>query len=342
MNEVLRVEKLSILLRRTVPAIPIVENVDINIGEKEIVGVVGESGCGKTITSKAIMGLLPEDTFDVRGKVIFGKINLLELNRDELHRIRGRDMAWIPQDPMTSLNPVFTVEEQILDMLLWRGVSSISFIQYMKKKMDKEKISELKEKAVKTLERLRIPDPERVMKSYPIQLSGGMRQRILIAMALIGKPKLIIADEPGTSLDVSVQSETLQLMMDKVKEEGISELFITHDLAVAKRLCDRIYVMYAGNVCEVGVNAEIFVSPKHPYTLGLFDSVPKLTGNMGSGIPGMVPSYSDLPSGCRFHTRCPYSMEICKEIKPPLFKVSETHYVACHLYKGEVNGREHT
>lgn len=310
----------------------IVDKVNINIQEGEIVGLVGESGCGKTITSKAIMGLLPQGTFKVEGSILYRGKDLLRVSEEEMHRIRGKEMAWIPQDPMTSLNPVFTIEDQMLDMLLWRGVLNVSFFGYLRKRRSKETVAKLRNEALGILEKLRIPDPERVLKSYPIQLSGGMRQRILIAMALAGRPRFIVADEPGTSLDVSIQSETLQLMKDKVREEGISELFITHDLAVAKKICDRIYVMYAGTVCEVATNRELFLDPKHPYTIGLFDSVPKLTGNMGPGIGGMIPDYSNPPPGCRFHPRCPFVMEICRRVRPPLFKVSDSHFVSCHLY----------
>jgi len=307
------------------------------VGESEVVGLVGESGCGKTITARAVLGILPTQARVLKGKVMFKGRDLLKLNERELHELRGKEIAWIPQDPMTSLNPVFSIEDQMLDILQWRGTYRLSPLTYYGRRFKSGSTIGMKEQVLEMLKKVKIPDPERVMKSYPVQLSGGMRQRILIAMALIGQPSLIIADEPGTGLDVSVQAEILDLMESKVKEEGIAVIFITHDLAVARRICDRIYVMYGGTVAEMADKRELFADPKHPYTLGLLESVPKLTGGVGKSIKGMIPNYYEPPSGCRFHPRCPFAMNICQTAKPPLDPVAEGHTVACHLFSWKGN-----
>jgi peptide/nickel transport system ATP-binding protein len=336
-GDVLKIEDFVMGFRTYDGLASVIDHIDIRVGEREIVGLVGESGCGKTITAKAVMGILPTQSRVTGGKILFKGRNLLELGPKELHEVRGKEMSWIPQDPMTSLNPVFTIGEQMLDILMWRGIYNVSPITYYRRRREKEKVARLKDEAVEMLRKVKISGPERVMSSYPVQLSGGMRQRVLIAMALIGKPSLIIADEPGTGLDVSIQSEILTLMEDKVKEEGIAQIFITHDLAVARRICDRIYVMYAGTVAEMCDQKELFANPKHPYTLGLLDSVPKLTGGVGKGIKGMIPDYYSPPQGCRFNPRCPYVMDVCKTTKPPLFKVSDSHIAACFLLEEKAN-----
>jgi len=330
--DILRIEDLVINFGTYDGTAYVVDDLNIHVGEREIIGLVGESGCGKTITAKAVIGILPKQAHVVGGKIIFKGTDLLRIEQKMLHEMRGKEIAWIPQDPMTSLNPVFTIEDQMMDILKWKGTYKLSPISYFRHKFENRSTANVKVEVIQMLERVQISDPERVMKSYPAQLSGGMRQRILIAMALLGNPSLIIADEPGTGLDVSVQAEILDLMQSKVKEDGNSVIFITHDLAVAKKICDRIYVMYAGAVVEIADKNELFADPKHPYTLGLLEAVPKLTGGVGKSIAGMIPNYYDPPSGCRFHPRCPYSMPICTTEKPLEYSVAGEHQVACYLF----------
>jgi oligopeptide/dipeptide ABC transporter ATP-binding protein len=337
LGDILRIEDLAMGFRTYDGFASVIDHVNIRVAEREVVGLVGESGCGKTITAKAVMGILPKQSRVTGGKILLNGIDLFGLSPRELHEVRGKQMAWIPQDPMTSLNPVFTVGDQMIDLLMWRGTYSVSPIKYYTSRRDKATMERLKNQAIEMLRKVKISGPERVLQSFPVQLSGGMRQRVLIAMALIGKPNLIIADEPGTGLDVSIQSEILSLMEEKVKEEGIAQIFITHDLAVARRICDRIYVMYGGTVAETCGNDELFANPKHPYTLGLLESVPKLTGGVGKGIKGMIPDYYSPPNGCRFNPRCPYVMEICRTERPPLFKVNDSHEAACFLVKEGAN-----
>jgi len=335
--DILKIEDLVMGFKTYDGFAAVIDHINIKVGEREVVGLVGESGCGKTITAKAVMGIMPKQTRIDGGKILFKDKDLLQLSPRELHEVRGKQMAWVPQDPMTSLNPVFTIGDQMLDIMMWRGTYNVSPFEYYSRRRDKETVEKLKEQAIEMLRKVKISGPERVMQSFPVQLSGGMRQRVLIAMALIGRPSLIIADEPGTGLDVSIQSEILTLLEDKVKEERIAHIFITHDLAVSSRICDRIYVMYGGTVAEMCGNEELFRNPKHPYTLGLLESVPKLTGGVGKGIKGMIPDYYHPPSGCRFNPRCPFVMDVCKAEKPPLFDVNSNHVAACFLMKEKAN-----
>ncbi len=340
MNVVLRIEDLAIDFRTYEGLAHVVDRVNIHIGEREIVGLVGESGCGKTVTAKAVMGILPIQARIIRGKILFKDTDLLQLSQQERHLLRGRETAFIPQDPMSSLNPVFTVEDQMLAWMKWRGTYDVGFFDYVSAGSNRKEKEKMKKAALDMLEKVRIPDPERVLGSYPVQLSGGMRQRVLIAMALMGKPSLIIADEPGTGLDVSIQDQILDLIEQRVREEGVSVLYITHDLGVTRRLCDRIYVMYAGTVAETASRRDIFAAPSHPYTVGLLDSVPKVSKGIGKGIPGIIPNYYDPPQGCRFHPRCPFNMPVCERVRPSLQKVDPGHGTACHLYsENEILGQ---
>ena len=233
---------------------------------------------------------------------------------------------------MSSLNPVFTIEDQMLAVLKWRGTPEIGLRSYLRYKFNREELIRGREYAADLLSKMHIPDPHRVLRSYPFQLSGGMRQRVLIANALIGRPPLIIADEPGTGLDVSVLDTVLDLIQERVSDEKVSVLYITHDLAIARRLCDRIYVMYSGNVVELADSGDLFLEPRHPYSVGLLESVPRISGSIGLGIPGSIPSYYDPPTGCRFHPRCKFAMKSCKAVKPELTNLDSIHAAACHLY----------
>jgi oligopeptide/dipeptide ABC transporter ATP-binding protein len=333
MNPLLTVRDLTIEFVTRGGTAHVVDDLNIYVNEGEIVGLVGESGCGKTVTVKTILGILPKPAGKiVRGEIAFQGQDLLQMDSREFQKLRGKRFGLIPQDPMTFLNPVFTVETQMLDLWLFRGIPNIGLLGYLAKFRNTDQRSKARELAIGTLKKVNIPDPERVMRSYPFQLSGGMRQRVLIAIALMGSPSLIIADEPATALDVSVAEQINEILEERVREEKISVIYVTHDLGVARRLCDRIYVMYAGDIVETAGTRGFFAEPKHPYTHGLLRSVPRIQGEMSRGIEGAIPNYYNPPQGCRFHPRCPHVMEICREKKPDLLEASIGHYVACYLY----------
>ncbi len=298
-------------------------------GEK--VGLVGETGCGKTTTMKAILRILPMPPAVIAGGEVFFKgEDLLRLKTDRMSKVRGRGISMIFQDPTAALNPVFTVGQQLEPV--------IRFASPENRRLGRRQI---REKAVIPLKEVALADPERLLDSYPIQLSGGMRQRVCIGMALATNPELLIADEPGTSLDVTIQDQVLRLLHELVQKRQTSVILITHTLGVVRETTDRVYVMYAGNMVEVAPTRKLFANPLHPYTQGLMEAVPKLTGGgIAHGIPGRIPEYLNPPSGCRFHTRCPHVMEICRREKPPCFQVEEDHEVACFLYDEELSVKE--
>jgi oligopeptide/dipeptide ABC transporter ATP-binding protein len=291
------------------------------------VGVVGESGCGKSTTAKAILGILPRPPVRIdAGTIRFDGRDLLRLGEDELNRLRGRELSMIFQDPTASLNPVFTIGDQMRDLLLWQARSWLPFTSSRRRR------AWATEQAAAMLARVKMPAPLRALESYPFQLSGGMRQRVAIAMALLNGPKLIVADEPGTALDVTIQDQILELFEGLVAGGDLSLLYITHNLGVARRVTQRIAVMYAGDVVEAAPTTRIFTQPLHPYTQGLLACVPKLAGGMTQGIEGRVPDPRYPPSGCRFHPRCPYRLPVCTHDVPRLLEVEPGHRVACHLY----------
>ena len=302
----------------------VLDGVNFEIKRGEIFGIVGESGCGKTVTSRLMMGIIASNAVVRSGEIIFNGRDMLKMSEEELRKIRGKEISMIFQNPVGSLNPVIKVKDQMVNVI--RNHQNI----------DKEAALE---KARKLLDLVKLPDPERVLNSYPFELSGGMAQRVMIAMAISSKPKLLIADEPTTALDVTIQAQILKLIKDLQEKLGMSVLFITHDLGVVAQLCDRIGVMYAGNVIAYGSTYEILKNPKHPYTKGLIDAIPKpgLKGKPLPSIPGTVPNYLDPPSGCRFHPRCKFASPKCKEEKPPMIEVGPEHHVACWLY-GEGGG----
>ncbi len=297
----------------------VLHGVDLRVGRGEKVGLVGETGCGKSVAVKAVLGLFRSPRARVWGEVWFRGRNLLALRPGELQRIRGRDITMIFQDPLAALNPVFSVGDQLLDVIA-RGRDG------------RPTAREGREKALAILHEVALPDPERIMRTFPVQLSGGMRQRILIAMALVNHPDLIIADEPGTALDVTIQEQILVLMRSLVEAKGISVLLITHNLGVVRETTDRVYVMYAGAIAETAPTTRLFRAPQHPYTQGLLASVPKLTGEgVPRGIEGMIPDYFAPPPGCRFAPRCPHAQTRCQQ-PPPWVGVGPEHGVACVLY----------
>jgi peptide/nickel transport system ATP-binding protein len=296
-------------------------NFSVNAGEK--VGLVGETGCGKTTTMKAILRILPiPPARIVGGEIFFKGQDILRMRNRDLSKVRGSGISMIFQDPTAALNPVFTIGEQL-------G----AVVQHASPANNRLSKREIRDKAIIPLKEVALADPERLLDSYPIQLSGGMRQRVCIGMALATDPELLIADEPGTSLDVTIQDQVLRLLHALVEDKGTSVILITHTLGLVRETTDRVYVMYAGNMVEEARTRKLFAEPLHPYTQGLMQAVPKLTGGgIAEGIPGRIPSYLEPPPGCRFHTRCPRVMDICRRQKPPFFKVDEEHQAACFLY----------
>jgi oligopeptide/dipeptide ABC transporter ATP-binding protein len=337
-NVLLRIERLSLSFETFDGTEDVVTDVNIEIDRGEVVGLVGESGCGKTITAKTVIGTLPQPPARIKsGRILLNGTDLLALDAGK-RREFSKHISFIPQDPMLSLNPVFSVGEQLVDLIIWHGKPDFGLGGYVlsrgrRKSGDRD---QARAEGEKMLASVNIADPDRIFRSYPDQLSGGMRQRVLIAMALMGDPSVIIADEPGTGLDVSIQDQILDLMKTRVKGQDVSVLFITHDLGVARRICDRIYVMYGGQVAEAAETEVLFSKTKHPYTMGLLECVPKVTGErMGKGIPGNIPDYYHPPSGCRFHPRCPQRMDICDKRTPRLGQIEKEkldHKVACFLY----------
>lgn len=321
MKPLLRVSDLHLRFRLFEGVSHVLNGVSLEVGRGERVAVVGESGCGKSVTLRLIMGLVQQDNAQVDGTVEFDGLDMLRSPASKLRELRGRRICPIFQDPMASLNPTFTILDQ-MTAVIRRG----------DKARTKQEVYELAKNALK---QVAITDPERVLGAYPFQLSGGLNQRVLIAMALVNQPDLVLADEPGTALDVTVQEQTLRLMRKLTEELNSAVLLITHNLGVVREFADRVYVMYAGSVVEEGSTQQIFSSPKHPYTQALMASVPKLSGGqLPLGIDGFVPDYTKPPPGCRFHPRCAQAREACTQAQP-LRDLGSGHKAACVLY-GEV------
>ncbi len=320
MKKLLEINDLYINFKTLWGVAKVLNGVSFNIREGEIFGLVGETGCGKSVTALSILRLLPPNA-EISGKILFKGDNLLEKSEEEMRKIRGKKISIIFQDPMTSLNPLFKVRDQMLDIIeLHEGLDRRS----------------AEEHAKKLLKAVGLSDPERILNSYPHELSGGMRQRIMIAMALSSNPYLLIADEPTTALDVTIQKQILELILDLRNQYNFSVLLITHDLGVVAEVCDRVGVMYAGNIVEIAPTEELFENPLHPYTQGLLSVVPdpRIKKPL-KPLKGSVPSLLNPPSGCRFHPRCFYAKGICGNVKPELHEHSPGHFVACHLYGGE-------
>jgi oligopeptide/dipeptide ABC transporter ATP-binding protein len=303
------------------------DGVSFDIREGEAFGLVGETGCGKSVTALSVLRLIPSPP----GKIVGGEIrfrgkDLLALSQDEIRAVRGKEISMIFQEPMTSLNPVFRVGDQMAEVIgLHQGLGRRQALA----------------KATEMLDRVHIPDSDRVIRQFPHQLSGGMRQRVMIAMELSCHPALLIADEPTTALDVTIQAQILKLIKEMKREMGTSILLITHDLGIIAEMCDRVAVMYAGSIVELAGVDKIFESPKHPYTQGLWGAIPLIDHEKETlaVIPGAVPDLSHLPSGCKFHPRCSQRFAPCDGGRPPLFEVSPGHWAACYLC-GEVGSHE--
>lgn len=305
MKNRLQIENLSISFRTDEGTFNMIKDLSYSVGEGEIVGIVGESGCGKTISSLCTMGLLPSNAIVENGHVILNEEeDLLTYNDNKMSHIRGKKVSMIFQEPMKALDPVFTIGNQMEETVRRhnKGV----------------KKAEARARCLEMLKKVEIANPEHVLKCYPHELSGGMKQRIIIAMALICEPMLLIADEPTTALDVTIQAQILELMQNIRKITNASIIFITHDLGVIANLCDRVLVMYAGQVVEAADKKTLFLSPKHPYTRGLLGSLPRLDEDRETldSIPGSIPLPKDFPAGCRFSTRCEHASEQCAASEP--------------------------
>jgi peptide/nickel transport system ATP-binding protein/oligopeptide transport system ATP-binding protein len=301
-----------------------VDDVSFELGKGDVLGIVGESGCGKSVTAQSIMRLIPEPPGRiVNGKILFDGQDIAGLAIEQMRSIRGNRISMIFQEPMSSLNPVYTIGDQISEMFLLHEKSSRR---------------ESWQRSIEMLKKVQIPAPEKRAHEYPHQLSGGMRQRAMIAMAMACNPEILIADEPTTALDVTIQAQILDLMLQLKQDFDTAIMMITHDLGVIAEMAERMVVMYAGKVVEEGKTRDIFEDPKHPYTRGLLKSIPRLGDRALHGrrrlqeISGMVPSLYDLPAGCRFYPRCPQAMETCTRSVPGLVEVGESHRVRCYLY----------
>lgn len=299
----------------------VLNGVHLSVDTGEKAGLIGESGCGKTTTMKAILRILPTNAVLQSGEIHFRGKEILTMGKNELNELRRMHIAMIFQDPTAALNPVFKTETQLVDVIKSSHAN------------ESEKAEELKAKCTRLLKEVALPDSERVLDSYPFQLSGGMRQRVCIAMALSTPRHLLIADEPTTNLDVTIQDQVLSLIKDIVEKRKLSVILISHALGAVRGFVDKVCAMYAGGIVEVARTEKIFSDPLHPYTKGLLESTPRLTGGgFSEGIGGRVPDYVNPPPGCRFHPRCNYSISICKEEKPPFLDVGGDHGVACWLY----------
>lgn len=320
-GEILNIENLSIsFLYPDNKLLRIVNNISFKIGAEDVVGLVGESGCGKSITALSIMRLLPPNATS-SGRVIFKGIDLLPATEGDLRNLRGKEISMIFQEPMTALNPVFSVGQQIAEVL-------IAHKQMTKTQAIKE--------ATRLLSATKIPSPELRIKEYPHQMSGGMRQRVMIAMAIACNPAFLIADEPTTALDVTIQAQILELLRELKEKYKMALLLITHDLGIVAEWANRVEVMYAGRIVEEGYVRDIFANPRHPYTIGLFESLPKKKGERLIPIPGQVPKMDSLPEGCKFSPRCRYAIKECLLKEPDLIPIPSLEHLSRCIRANEI------
>jgi oligopeptide/dipeptide ABC transporter ATP-binding protein len=318
---VLEVRNLKTHFHTDEGVVPAVDGVDFTLKKGKTLCVVGESGCGKSVTAYTVMRLIPMPPGKVEsGEILYKGKNLVKLTENEMRNIRGNEIAMIFQEPMTSLNPVYTIGNQIVEAIVLH---------------QKVKPKEARQRAIKMLTKVGIPDAEMRIDEYPHQMSGGMKQRVMIAMALSCNPEVLIADEPTTALDVTIQAQILDLLQQLQSTEGMSILLITHDLAVVAEVADEVLVMYASKVVEKAGVIEVFKNPKHPYTQGLIKAIPQLGNRVDrlNEIPGQVPKPQNYPEGCHFADRCPHVMDICRRKDPGVTEVSTDHFVSCFLYE---------
>ncbi|MGI0080875.1 MAG: ABC transporter ATP-binding protein [Nitrososphaerales archaeon] len=366
----LEVKDLKVQFHTYAGTVKALDGVDLTLYKREVLGLVGESGCGKSVTALAIAGLLPMNAQIVSGQIVLGGKDLLRENKNQVRIARLHDIALVFQDPATYLNPVMSIGSQItevftgnlkyfkdelvqfrLDELEGKSISENATTAGSSDEREKQELIGIKNGkrlskrrgkklakrlATEYLRLVKLPDPDKVLKMFPFELSGGMRQRAMIAMALVRRPKVLLADEITTALDVTVQAQILELLKELRDRIDSSIILITHDLGVVAETCDRVAVMYAGNIVEVATVEEIFKNPLHPYTKGLFAAIPRLDTSKDEleSISGSVPNLIFPPSGCRFHPRCPSAFERCPLVKPPLIEVSPGHTVECLLYGG--------
>jgi len=364
-DSALNVKNLRLIFHTYAGNVKALDGVDLRVQKREILGLVGESGCGKSVTALSIAGLLPENAEVMEGEVLLEGRDLLKLGKDEIRKARTNDIAFVFQDPMTYLNPVLSIGSQLLETLTDDKKAHMQeFVKMKLKELEAElverpndpglveELAKLKRgdaklggrevnrlaklKVIEYLRVVRLPEPEQVFKMYPFELSGGMRQRVMIAMALVRAPKVLLADEITTALDVTVQAQILELLKGLRDQIDAAIILITHDLAIVSEVCDRVAVMYAGNIVELATVDELFANPMHPYTVGLMGALPRpdIKAIKLESISGSVPDLIYPPSGCRFHPRCPKAFDRCPSVKPPLVEVRPGHKVACLLYGG--------
>ncbi|WP_042475144.1 ABC transporter ATP-binding protein [Bacillus ndiopicus] len=325
MTNLLEVNNLNICFRNGKSITQPIRNVNFTVRSGEILGIVGESGCGKSVTSLAVMGLLPPKSSEItKGEIIFNEQHIEKMSEKQLQNIRGNEVSMIFQEPMTSLNPVFTIGQQLMEPL--KQHKSLTKVQR-------------KERIIEVLKQVGIPRAEQIIDEYPHQLSGGMRQRVMISLALLCEPKLLIADEPTTALDVTIQAQILELLKRIIAETNMSMMLITHDLGVIAEMCHRVVVMYAGSVVEEASVEELFDNPLHPYTKGLLKSLPSQNERKSAlySIAGQVPRPNELGQGCAFANRCEFATERCLTAAPPVFSVAQ-HKAKCWLLDETVGG----
>jgi oligopeptide/dipeptide ABC transporter ATP-binding protein len=313
----LQVKDLSTYFFTYFGTVEAVDRVNFSVEKREAFGLIGETGCGKSVTAMSILRLVPPPGKIIGGSILFKGKDLLRVTEQEMRSIRGKDIAVIFQEPLTSLNPLISVGDHVADIIrLHQGLER----------------KEAWVHAIDLFSEVKIADPERVAKQYPYELSGGMRQRVMIAMALSCRPSLLIADEPTTAVDVTIQAQILHLLNELKAKYDTSFIIITHNMGVVAETCERVAVMYAGTVVENAKTSEIFDRPLHPYTIGLMETILTMDeeANVLKSIPGDVPSLVNPPSGCRFHTRCPSAAEICRKEKPAMYEITPGHFITCH------------
>ena len=317
---ILKVKNLAVSFKTDYGRLRAVDDISFDVKSGKTLGIVGESGCGKTVTSFSIMRLLPKPSGVIeKGQVLYDNMDLLSIDIKKMHKIRGNKISMVFQEPMTALNPVYKIGRQVKEVLKIHYPDMSRAVVY--------------KKSVEIFEKVGLPEPRAQLEKYPHQLSGGMRQRVMIAIALLCRPDILIADEPTTALDVTIQAQILELMKSLQKETGMAIIFITHDLGVIAKMSHDVVVIYAGKVVETAPVKTLFENPLHPYTQGLIASIPRLENvrkTRLATIPGMVPALSDMPSGCRFQNRCIYADDICKKVQPEMVHVGHMHHVCCH------------